>query len=176
LIPNEASDLLIVEVPVQTSFKSYESTFPQGISEPSTSFVPNAVVVTDPVLPEPAASLEDPSLWSLIGFKGWCLLLHLLGTLGVVCWLVCQSVRLGLWVARESSDVSPDILIMSQEIRIDLNYSKQPDVRLSAKAQSPMAFQLFRPVIVLPTQTVETLTPDELRPVLAHEMAHLKRR
>ncbi len=176
LIPNEASDLLTVEVPVQISFKSYESTFPQGISEPLTSWVPNTVVVKDPVLPEPASSLENPSVWSLIGFEGWCFLLHLLGTLGVVCWLVCQCVRLGLWVVRESSDASPDIEVMSQEIRVALNYPKQPDVRLSAKAQSPMAFQLLRPVIVLPTQTVETLTPEELRPVVAHEMAHLKRR
>jgi Zn-dependent protease with chaperone function len=175
LVPNSASDLFTVDIPVQTRFKSYESTFPQGISEPSALLVPDTVVVKSPVLPAPASSLEDPAVWSLIGFKGWCFLGHLLGTLGVVCWLVTQCVWLGLWVVRESSDASPYIWIMSQEVRADLNYSKQPDVRVSAKAQSPMAFQLHRPVIVLPIRMVETLTPDELRPVMAHEMAHLKR-
>ena len=177
LIPNEASDLLIVEVPVRPEITLRDTPIPQGISpEPTAVSASDTVVVKTPVLPEPASSLEDPSVWSLIGFKGWCFLLHLMGTFSVVCWLVTQCAWLGLWVVRESSDASPDIQIMSQEVRADLNYSKQPDVRVSAKAQSPMAFQLFRPVIVLPTQTVETLTPDELRTVLAHEMAHLKRR
>ena len=177
LIPNQASNLLIVELPVRSELTVRKTPLHQGVaSEPAPLSVSDAVIVKDPVLPEPASSLEDPSVWSLIGFKGWCFLLHLLGTVGVVCWLVTQCVWLGLWVVRESSDASPDIRIMSQEVRADLNYSKQPDVRVSAKAQSPMAFQLLRPVIVLPTKTVETLTPDELRPVLAHEMAHLKRR
>ncbi|MCF7973529.1 MAG: M56 family metallopeptidase [Phycisphaerae bacterium] len=177
VIPNEANDLLIVEVPVRSEITLRDIAMPQGTSQESTAVsAADTVVVKTPVLPAPASSLEDPAVWSLIGFKGWCFLGHLLGTLGVVCWLVMQCVWLGLWVVRESSDASPDIQIMSQEVRADLAYSKRPDVRVSAKAHSPMAFQLRRPVIVLPRQTVETLTLEELRPVLAHEMAHLKRR
>ena len=177
VMPHEVSNLLTVELPVRSERRLSDA--PSGSSAPRASAVtsaPDNVTREAPVLPAPAASLEDPSIWTLVDLKGWCFLLHVLGTLGVVCWLLHQCVRLGVWVVRESSHASPEVLIMSQKVRADLDYARQPDIRVSDKAQSPVAFQLLRPVIVLPARTVQTLTPEELRPVLAHEMAHLKRR
>jgi beta-lactamase regulating signal transducer with metallopeptidase domain len=45
----------------------------------------------------------------------------------------------------------------------------------SLRAPSPMTLGLFRPVVVLPTSFGKSLTDDELRCVMLHEAAHIKR-
>jgi hypothetical protein len=49
-------------------------------------------------------------------------------------------------------------------------------VRLTRQLQGPVCFGLFRPVILLPEEMYEGGTPESLRMVLTHELAHLERR
>lgn len=46
----------------------------------------------------------------------------------------------------------------------------------SGEVTSPLVYGLLRPVLVLPLAFRETLDPEELRMVLAHELAHVRRR
>jgi hypothetical protein len=46
---------------------------------------------------------------------------------------------------------------------------------MSAEDRVPLAFGLFHPTVVLPRRFVDELRPDELRLVLAHELAHHRR-
>jgi len=49
------------------------------------------------------------------------------------------------------------------------------DVRRSARAQVPMVLGWRRPVILLPDRAIATLAPGQLRAILAHELAHVRR-
>ncbi len=48
-------------------------------------------------------------------------------------------------------------------------------VSLTSELDSPVCFGLFRPAVLLPKQIVETSTDEELRMVLTHEAAHVRR-
>ena len=50
-----------------------------------------------------------------------------------------------------------------------------PRIVTLASAPSPFVVGAFRPTIVLPARFAETVTPDNLRLALTHEMAHLRR-
>lgn len=42
--------------------------------------------------------------------------------------------------------------------------------------KSPLAYGLFKPVIVIPSNMIEQFTPNQLRWVLLHELAHIRRK
>jgi probable HAF family extracellular repeat protein len=50
-----------------------------------------------------------------------------------------------------------------------------PPVRESAGVSAPCVAGLFRPIILLPRNITQTLSPDEIQLALAHELAHLQR-
>src|SRR5262249_19701242 len=47
---------------------------------------------------------------------------------------------------------------------------------VSEQVEVPTAIGFWKPVIVLPTWTLNELTPNELQPILIHELTHLRRR
>ncbi len=49
-------------------------------------------------------------------------------------------------------------------------------LRVSEAVGAPVLYGLRRPVILAPAGWIESLAPDELRALLAHEVAHVKRR
>jgi beta-lactamase regulating signal transducer with metallopeptidase domain len=51
-----------------------------------------------------------------------------------------------------------------------------PPVLVSAEVGQPLLVGVRRPAILLPTVIAEALTPDQLRLICAHELAHLRRR
>jgi bla regulator protein BlaR1 len=56
----------------------------------------------------------------------------------------------------------------------EMNFTRPPRFLSSTKAIIPFAFGLRKQTVVLPEAAVSNLTLDELRPVLAHELAHLR--
>lgn len=50
------------------------------------------------------------------------------------------------------------------------------EVRLSVRVNVPMVMGWLRPVVLLPAHALRTLTDSQLRAVLAHEVAHVRRR
>lgn len=53
---------------------------------------------------------------------------------------------------------------------------KAPQLRVSEHASSPFMTGWLKPLIVLPTSVAEALSRDELSVLIAHELAHVKRR
>ena len=50
------------------------------------------------------------------------------------------------------------------------------EVRISQQINSPMCFGLFRHVIMIPEKIVESTTPEDMKMILMHELAHIQRR
>jgi beta-lactamase regulating signal transducer with metallopeptidase domain len=55
-----------------------------------------------------------------------------------------------------------------------MNFKRAPLFLSSTQASIPFAFGLRHQTVVLPEAAVRDLSPDELRPVLVHELAHLR--
>ncbi|MCW5559990.1 MAG: hypothetical protein KIT22_19405, partial [Verrucomicrobiae bacterium] len=89
----------------------------------------------------------------------------------------------GFWVrnrpvrrlARQAADAPEDLQAQVREAARALGLRRIPKLRLSAANHSPAVCGFLRPVILLPAELAGRLTPDALRLVLLHELAHLKR-
>ncbi|WP_052518625.1 M56 family metallopeptidase [Archangium violaceum] len=57
----------------------------------------------------------------------------------------------------------------------ELGLQRVPRLLVSEHAPSPLAIGLLRPEVILPRRALETLSPQEQRMALAHELAHVKR-
>jgi bla regulator protein BlaR1 len=62
------------------------------------------------------------------------------------------------------------------ELRTRLAVRPPVDVHRSRRASVPMVLGWLRPMILLPSGTASSLAPQQLRAVLAHELAHVRRR
>ena len=96
--------------------------------------------------------------------------------LGCVCgaarliWFHAQLTRL-----RGKSEEPPVALAeLAIEIQKRLGVRRGFRLQISQKTQSPFVCGMWRPVIMLPTHLVETLSNGQITALLRHEMAHLR--
>jgi prepilin-type processing-associated H-X9-DG protein len=76
--------------------------------------------------------------------------------------------------ARENSDAR--VRDCAHEAAVMLGLRKMPRIMTAAEGVSPFVLGFFRPVVVLPAELADHVSADELRAVLAHEFAHVRRR
>jgi beta-lactamase regulating signal transducer with metallopeptidase domain len=76
--------------------------------------------------------------------------------------------------ARAAPIDSPELQSLLNELRVQLGDMRRMEARESNRRGSPCTLGWFRPIVVLPADW-RTWTPDELRSVLAHELAHVAR-
>ncbi len=101
-----------------------------------------------------------------------------------VIWLVGATVLSVLLIHRmlfvrrliaQSEPAKSQFIQMLDQCRQQLGIKRKTELRLSGKLQSPAVCGFFRPVILMPAGLLEKLSPDKLRAVLIHELAHIKR-
>ena len=120
-----------------------------------------------PSLPRPSPAPTLPA---------WLFLLWLAG-------VGCGGIRLaraGARLRRLSRGwmpaTDPALLDAVHELGAQLGLRRAPTVRLMGNAGVPMVAGWTRPVLALPPALLAELSPEERRLILAHELAHLKRR
>lgn len=104
--------------------------------------------------------------WATTLFVAWALIAgFLLLRLAVSLWHVRQ-------LGREAREVSnPELMTVVQ----DFKAGRKLRLCVSDQVRVPAAIGFFRPSIVLPSWVLEELPPDELKVILLHELAHLRR-
>ena len=131
----------------------------------------------------PAGSLQEPATdsWRLnsetVGLVAWgTVALWILGSLISIL----RTLRSGFAVARIVRHATPVANQPSQallaELACGIGLRRPPRLRASDAVRVPFAWGLGRSVIVLPRQLVEAPPEDNLRPILLHELAHIRRR
>lgn len=111
-----------------------------------------------------------PSLW-------------LLGVLGLSAKLVVQNIRFGMGLRRSPPIRDPAVLdllekchdVMKTGLRWRAEGKLLPVIETNL-VKSPALYGCFRPCLVLPAGMTSAFSPQELRFVFLHELAHLKRR
>ncbi len=62
-----------------------------------------------------------------------------------------------------------------EQLKADLRVSPTVQLLRSGLAQTPMVVGWFAPVVLVPASAFTSLTPEQLRSILAHELAHIRR-
>jgi beta-lactamase regulating signal transducer with metallopeptidase domain len=151
---------------------------PIETAEPVTA----AEIVRDPsatsasvAAPAPAI---DETVRAWIGIHGVSLLpaLWALGTVLYVARVILRT-RGFAAVLRASQPGNPAVVAHVRDVSGRLGLAPAPEVRVIDRASSPMvAGTGGTPLLVIPALLVERLDGEQLRAVIAHELAHLRRR
>jgi len=125
--------------------------------------------ISDDAAPRPLSLPPDARV-------SWPLCLQAVWLAGVLCGLL-RAARLGLQLRRQVQAATPvplpsDVSASLAEI---LGLPRAPRLLESADVSAPCITGLFRPVILLPRNFTQMLSPGEMRLALAHEMAHMRR-
>ncbi|MFO0820240.1 MAG: M56 family metallopeptidase [Pirellulales bacterium] len=79
---------------------------------------------------------------------------------------------------RQASELSPAMLTVGsqlQRLAARLRIRRKVRVRVVEASIGPAVVGLFRPTVLLPGVLVRELSPEELEPILAHELVHIRR-
>jgi beta-lactamase regulating signal transducer with metallopeptidase domain len=121
---------------------------------------------------EPVPALQTG--WSLTLGEGmalvWCTVIFLM----LAWWMIAHL----LWwrrVARQSGPVSSFIAELFAECCGDVGLRNVPRLLVSRAVENPAVSGLLRPSVIIPEDLETTLSPAELRHVLLHEAAHVRR-
>lgn len=107
-------------------------------------------------------------------WQAWLLLLHLTGTL-IVAFLIAKQLRWLRRLLRDSQPVDDRIQQLFLNLKPTIGVGCNVRVLQSPAADSPIAFGILHPTILLPS-TVDDFSESDLNTVLAHELAHLRQR
>ena len=114
----------------------------------------------------PGHPLVIHATWAIALFVAWALIAGLLLLrLAVSLWHVRQ-------LGREAREIlNPDRMAVVREFKA----GRKLRLCVSDQVRLPTAIGFFRPSIVLPSWLLEELPPEELKVILLHELAHLRR-
>ena len=123
----------------------------------------------------PPAAVSQVGAFFGLGLRGALLLGSLIGTAALVALAAARTLRL---VRSVRTGAQPSADLLERVARVArLMAVRPPRVRLVAGQLPPMLWGVpSRAVLILPESLVPTLGQDELDAVIAHELAHLRRR
>jgi beta-lactamase regulating signal transducer with metallopeptidase domain len=133
---------------------------------------PRAVEPSSPVplrVP-PESHGPGPFPWGKLAGFTWLLGAAGLGGIGLARFL--QTLR---QFRRSRGPLSGALREAVTAVAREVGLSKVPSVWMGSAIQSPAVTGLFRPVLLLPADFEHTLSPEETRLVLRHELTHIQR-
>jgi len=116
---------------------------------------------------------------SPVGSWPWAATLSLVWLAGVAFLLariIWIPLRLNAQLARHETATSPNVFAVLEDAKRLSGVNRVLPIVQSRAVESPALLGFIRPWLLLPEGLVEKFTPQELRLVFLHELAHLKRR
>ncbi len=107
--------------------------------------------------------------WPSMLFSFW-----LFGVVILVSGIIVRSLRLARYISMTNPLQDSTALKMvtegAKQARI-----KPPPLKVSHKFKSPLACGIFHPTLIFPEHIIEKFSESELRAIINHELAHIKR-
>ena len=101
----------------------------------------------------------------------------LLGAAGILGWTGIRAVRFRRWVNRASRRAPPAIRRGAVDVGQALGLVRMPEIHVTGAQLSPMVWWMGGRVrLLIPSAMLDGLSREDIRAVLAHELAHVKRR
>ncbi|MEX2283109.1 MAG: M56 family metallopeptidase [Gemmatimonadota bacterium] len=170
----QAAQVALVLLFVAGAYALKQSWQAAGDSVPS--ILPQLRGASTPALLASTAVSERPFLVEALRFAdrsaAWLSALWLVGVLwfGLRLMREWRGVRSMLRGARKRGDLQPVV----QQVRAVLGV-RTPITAVQAALSSPGVLGWTRATVILPSELEATLTPEQLRAVIAHEVAHVQR-
>jgi beta-lactamase regulating signal transducer with metallopeptidase domain/DUF4097 and DUF4098 domain-containing protein YvlB len=115
-----------------------------------------------------SARAIDP--WPVAG------VLWIAGTLAILVVSAGRIARFRRELGAASAPAGPDVVDLARAAAADLGMPMRAEIRVTSAATVPFVWAFVgRPAIVLPSGIVAASTASELRLILAHELAHIRR-
>ncbi|MBP1989998.1 beta-lactamase regulating signal transducer with metallopeptidase domain [Paenibacillus eucommiae] len=134
-----------------------------GVS-PATELVPTPL--------DTPRSLDD---YFAVAFQ-ICLLVWLAGIVLLGMYTIRINKRFNRRIRKKAGSVDPDIMHIFECCKEELSIRKPIPFVQSEGVSSPTLIGFMKPIMVMPENTLHTLTYEELRYIFLHEMAHVKRK
>ncbi len=115
------------------------------------------------------AELTLPGSWAVVIFAIWA----------GIAFVAAVRLVLGLWCVRclrRNATILRNVSPIVRKTVDDCKAIRPLEVFTSAEVQVPSAIGFFSPAILIPEWAVAELSPEELRAIILHEFAHLRRR
>jgi len=133
---------------------------------------PPLVTVPLPVLPASASTFAIPSF----EFTQWALVVWALGMIGWFVWQGRRVIRFRRKIAR-AEDAHADVIEATRRLAAALGIVRPPTVKIATGIGSPMLWGWGRGTVVLfPRELLARLSAEARDTLLAHELAHFRRR
>ena len=107
--------------------------------------------------------------WPSILFSVW-----IFGVLVLLMGIIYRSLKLKRDIAAAKVLEDPTVLQIVGEGAKQLRI-KPPLLKVSGRSRSPLACGILRPTLIFPEHIIEKLSQSELRAIINHELAHIKR-
>lgn len=137
---------------------------------PPLEMTPQEITDAAPPVPlrETIIAAVEPALPYVV--LGW-----LAGVLGLSAWHLGGWTQLHRLKRRMAREAGPALRATLDELAAKLGVRRAVTLLESALVEVPTVLGWLRPVILIPASALTGLTPDQLRAILAHELAHIRR-
>ena len=139
-----------------------------------------AIIPRFPIEPQMAPALPPAPEPSLMATAAWMLSAWSLVAGLFFLWLIARWRRVGRQVRQATPAAGFDgrscLADLFDEAKRRIGVKRAVRLRVMPQSISPAVYGLFRPVVLLPQTLADRLSPAQLRPVLLHELIHLRRR
>jgi beta-lactamase regulating signal transducer with metallopeptidase domain/protocatechuate 3,4-dioxygenase beta subunit len=144
--------------------------------EPPAKTTAQLIAGASPALNRPAGTPVAP--WparSRPTMKSWLMSMHVFSVLVFLTIVIIEKRRLRRLSMRAEEAADEALRLIFDDLCGKIKLPRKPRLLISALNHSPMTFGTWRPVVLVPRTLVATLTPEELRVILGHELAHQRR-
>jgi beta-lactamase regulating signal transducer with metallopeptidase domain len=154
------------------SLPETESLTPRDTLNPSRNQTPSTDTASGT---SPASPVPTPASAALHA-AGWLMVGHLTGAALLALWILCQFLTLARLSRRATELKDGPLFDLYAALADQLGFRRRPRLLLLNQAVAPIAFGALHPVVLLSRSLADRLSPEELRTVLSHELAHHRRR
>jgi beta-lactamase regulating signal transducer with metallopeptidase domain/Leucine-rich repeat (LRR) protein len=134
--------------------------------------------VSEQTITHPGSSVDAPQVtthteipWLIVLAGLWCV-----GIAGIAIWQAFRILRFGR-LLRAAQPPPPDVLHIAAEAGEHLGLRRIPAIRMLPVRVSPMIWTIcLKPQVLLPVELFERLEPAAQSSLLAHQLAHVRRK
>lgn len=134
-------------------------------------------VTSDSHVETNSSAVTAPEVNVKIHWHSYAMIVWLVVMVALSLWVVVRFRKLRKFHAGKfsSADLPQWFGPLLTQTAEKLGLRKIPEIALSRNISSPAVFGVFRPVLVLPAESVRSLSQKRIEHILLHELAHIKR-
>lgn len=143
----------------------YESTMPE-----SQLPIASQTNVSANAIDKPIRSWRVDFSWQYVSATAW-----LIGAVGLAATVFLKWLGYCRTIKNSAIPVDESVKVLFANLFLRLGLRRKYSLVLTSKAIGPAVFGVFRPVVVIPQSVIVGKTPQQIEPILAHELVHIRR-